>query len=448
MREFDGNHGAEGSDSSRIIDSDSAFATSGLTSKAVASEQARSPRADAHRERTTANDVAANNHSVPLTRRELRAREQAALEAEAAASVAPSPVVVKTSSSTVMAQEAPAPQALASQALVSQTLLPQVAAAEDPAPLLATPSIPPTSATSSTPTQAQVFSSVDEIFAATDSIAGKVKAPKKPTLLRPVKLPRGTTRPRNAAPSLPHPRVAVKRAPFKRRVLKKVMAFGAMIGAGLMMVATTVPANAFFPDHEPTVGLATASVEVAEVQTINVQAAADLTLTRDGYTATSYREQQFLKYGNRTFLYTNNPVGAVQWPFRIAVPISDGYGYRLDPCSFCNPWHKGVDFTPGVDAEIQVIADGVVTKVLSDRWGLGNYTVIDHVINGQHIQSVYAHMKDGSMRLTVGQEVLVGEIVGNVGNTGESTGPHLHFEIHLGGEPVDPFEWLKANATP
>lgn len=218
-----------------------------------------------------------------------------------------------------------------------------------------------------------------------------------------------------------------------------------MVGVGLMMVATTVPANAFYSaDNE--VSSAKAPAEL-QSQLISAAPSVELTVTRDGYTVTSLREQLFLKYGNRSFLYKNNPNGTIQWPFPIAVPISDGYGWRLDPCSICVPFHKGVDFTPGVGSMIQAIADGVVTQVGEAHWGLGNHVIIDHVINGKHIQSLYAHMQDGTIRVTVGQTVKVGDAVGQVGSTGESTGPHLHFEIHVNGEPVDPFEWLKANAN-
>lgn len=230
-----------------------------------------------------------------------------------------------------------------------------------------------------------------------------------------------------------------------RRALKELMTFGAMIGAGLMMVATTIPANAFYSDDAQIA--AVAAPTEAKSQSIVVEPSADLTLSRDGYTATSFREQIFLRYGNRSFLYTNNPNGTIQWPFPIAVPITDAFGYRVSPCGGCSTWHKGVDFTPGAGAAIQSIADGVVSAVIPSHFGLGNHVIIDHHINGQLVQSVYAHMMDGSIRMVVGQQVKVGDEVGQVGTTGESTGPHLHFEIHIGGQPIDPFEWLKANAN-
>ncbi len=73
---------------------------------------------------------------------------------------------------------------------------------------------------------------------------------------------------------------------------------------------------------------------------------------------------------------------------------------------------------------------------------------IDHVINGQKVTSVYAHMQEGSSSLQVGDVVTAGEFVGLVGATGAATGPHLHLEIRLDGVvQVDPFAWLKANAS-
>ncbi len=228
-------------------------------------------------------------------------------------------------------------------------------------------------------------------------------------------------------------------------MLSKLMTFGAMIGAGLMMVATSIPANAFYSPTEHT-GAVAAPAE-AKVQELVAQPNANLTVSRDGYTATSFREQLFLKYGNRNFLYTNNPNGTIQWPFPIAVPISDPYGPRVAPCSGCSTFHKGVDFTPGYGAHIQAIADGVVINIDNVDWSYGQHVEIEHVIDGQKVVSLYAHMQVGSIKVTMGQHVKVGDEIGLVGTTGESTGPHLHLEIHVNGVAVDPFEWLKEHAN-
>lgn len=228
-------------------------------------------------------------------------------------------------------------------------------------------------------------------------------------------------------------------------MLAKLMTLGAMTGAGLMMVATSIPANAFYSPTAQT-GAVSAPAE-AKIQSIVALPSADLTVSRDGYTATSFREQLFLRYGNRDFLYTNNPNGTIQWPFPIAVPISDPYGPRAAPCGGCSTFHHGVDFTPGYGAHIQAIADGVVINVDNVDWSYGQHVEIEHHINGHKVVSLYAHMQVGSIKVHVGQEVKVGDEIGLVGSTGESTGPHLHLEIHVDGVAVDPFAWLKANAN-
>lgn len=236
------------------------------------------------------------------------------------------------------------------------------------------------------------------------------------------------------------------RRPFKRALLSKLMSVGAMVGAAAMMVATTVPANAFYSvdtaAHSPL-------AVVAPVQSLSVGTDADPTVAvgRDAYTVSSLADQIRVRFGSRSFSYTNDPTGTIQWPFTIAVPISSGFGGRSAPCSGCSSYHEGIDFVPGAGAPIQAIADGVVSSVVVSNAGLGNHVVVDHVINGQKVQSVYAHMRYGSIKVAEGQQIKVTDIIGLVGSTGESTGPHLHFEIHLGGVPVDPFAWMKANAN-
>ncbi|WP_368499924.1 M23 family metallopeptidase [Herbiconiux sp. A18JL235] len=147
--------------------------------------------------------------------------------------------------------------------------------------------------------------------------------------------------------------------------------------------------------------------------------------------------------------FTNNPLSPIQWPFTTGVPISDGFGPRSAPCGGCSSYHKGMDMNPGQGTPIQVVADGVVTVAqATDGGGLGVYAEIEHVIDGQRITSVYGHMLEGSLQLTEGQVVTVGQQVGNVGNTGTSTGAHLHFEIHLDGTPIDPFPWMTSHVLP
>lgn len=431
MTDFVWTSGPGGSNNDQPSEPVSGFAARELKPEAMT-------RAESIRAEAAASSSESDVSDAPLTRREVRERERAAALAAAPPSVVASQPLAPQQPPAAPAIVVPEPAAVLQQRAVSL-----------PAPL-------PTPSQAEAPvatTESVFLSSQADAVAASDSPSRRSRrVPKRPKALRPVKPPRGISRPRKVAVSV-HPSVVrVQPKPFKRRMLRKLMTFGAMVGAGLMMVSTTIPANAFYDNSEQAGVSSPMSARVApaeaqaEVQSIRVEPELDLSLTRDGYTATSFKEQIFLRYGNRNFAFTNNPNGTIQWPFSIAVPISSGFGPRV-ACSYCSSWHKGVDFTPGVGSVVQAIADGVVSSVTASHGGFGNHVIIDHQINGQLVQSLYAHMLDGSMRVEVGQTVKVTDPVGLVGTTGASTGPHLHLEIHINGVAVDPFEWLKANTN-
>ncbi|QHC54719.1 M23 family metallopeptidase [Rathayibacter tanaceti] len=143
--------------------------------------------------------------------------------------------------------------------------------------------------------------------------------------------------------------------------------------------------------------------------------------------------------------FTNDPNASIQWPFAVGVPVGDRFGYRN--CAGCSVNHGGTDFNPGNGSPIQSIADGVVRTVIDGEGSLGVHVIVDHEIDGQLVSSVYAHMQHGSAAVNEGDPVKVGQLLGLVGSTGMSTGPHLHFEIRLDGvTKVDSYLWLKANA--
>jgi murein DD-endopeptidase MepM/ murein hydrolase activator NlpD len=211
----------------------------------------------------------------------------------------------------------------------------------------------------------------------------------------------------------------------------------------------SVPANAFMSDATTiaATGAAQRSANQENAQSLAVsEDAATTSASRDGYTVISYAELLRLKYGNRSYSFTAT-TGAVRWPFPYAVPISDGWGDRIAPCYGCSSFHQGVDFTPGNGTPIYAIADGVVSTHDDATYGFGNSVIIAHTINGDRVDSLYAHMQHGSSPLNAGDAIKVGDFIGLVGDTGASTGAHLHFEIHLDSVPVDPFAWLQANAV-
>ena len=257
-----------------------------------------------------------------------------------------------------------------------------------------------------------------------------------------------------ARPATARPAAARTTGASVRAAVAKLMSLGAMVGVAGMLVATSVPANAFIPaPSEATVAqlqAAPAQVDTDSIQFVAVKAASSDAVAhvseRDAYTVVSLADQLRKQYGNRTYSFTNNPNGTIQWPFATSVPISSGFGDRV-ACSYCSSNHLGVDFVPGNGAPIQAIADGVVREVNAGGGAYGVNIIIDHEINGKKVTSLYAHMMWGSPAVAAGQAVTVGQYLGDVGSTGASTGPHLHLEIHVEGTPVDPFAWLKANAN-
>lgn len=183
-----------------------------------------------------------------------------------------------------------------------------------------------------------------------------------------------------------------------------------------------------------------------ELQSLTVPAAAPFGApVRDGYLVMRADTAGFQPYAHIADTFTNDPNSPIQWPFTVGVPISSGFGYRS--CAGCSSYHQGIDFTPGEGTPIQAIADGTVIEVGGPYGSLGVYVMIEHQIDGERIVSVYAHMLEDSSPLAVGQPVLVGQLVGQVGNTGQSTGAHLHFGLLVNGtEAIDPYPWMKEHA--
>ncbi|WFR67433.1 M23 family metallopeptidase [Curtobacterium flaccumfaciens] len=135
--------------------------------------------------------------------------------------------------------------------------------------------------------------------------------------------------------------------------------------------------------------------------------------------------------------------GEVRSPFPGPVRMSSGFGYRSAPCGACSSLHQGLDFNPGMGAPIGAVAAGTV-RVSGTYFSYGNAVVIDHVIDGRKVATLYGHMMPGSSPLRVGDTVEAGEFVGKVGSSGVSTGAHLHLEVLMDGvAPIDPEVWLE-----
>lgn len=136
--------------------------------------------------------------------------------------------------------------------------------------------------------------------------------------------------------------------------------------------------------------------------------------------------------------------GEVRSPFPGPVRMSSGFGYRSAPCGACSSLHQGLDFNPGMGAPIGAVAAGTV-RVSGTYFSYGNAVVIDHVVDGREVSTLYGHMIPGSSPLKVGDTVEAGEFIGKVGSSGVSTGAHLHLEVLMDGvTPIDPKAWLEA----
>ncbi len=231
---------------------------------------------------------------------------------------------------------------------------------------------------------------------------------------------------------------------------QRALTWTVMVAAPLLFIGVSMPVNLFYtPDiSAPVIAFEGEEEGGGEFGQAFIVDAADSDITainRESWSVTSYAQVLRSRYGGRSFNYSVNNAGSIRWPFPVAVPISSGFGNRIAPCRYCSSYHRGVDFVPGRGAPTYAMAEGVVTQS-EFSGGYGQHVYIEHQLNGQSVLTVYAHLQRDSSPLRVGDRVSVGDFIGLVGNTGTSTGPHLHFEVRIDGVYVDPFAYLTANA--
>ncbi|MDH6341573.1 murein DD-endopeptidase MepM/ murein hydrolase activator NlpD [Parabacteroides sp. PFB2-12] len=121
---------------------------------------------------------------------------------------------------------------------------------------------------------------------------------------------------------------------------------------------------------------------------------------------------------------------------------ASGYGPRIDPIYRVPRFHAGMDFSAKIGTEIYATGDGTITYA-GWKQGYGNCIVINH---GYGYETLYGHMNKFGVR--VGQKVVRGQIIGEVGNTGKSTGPHLHYEVIVRGKHDNPAKYYFMDLTP
>lgn len=206
-----------------------------------------------------------------------------------------------------------------------------------------------------------------------------------------------------------------------RRALAASAAGVCLVGAALLTVPPTVNAleQLAFEASSQSYDLAAQSTPAAAA----LSAAAP---ERDAYAVTEYT--------------------LVQWPVGSGATVSSFFGYRS--CAGCSSFHSGIDFTPGAGVPVEAVADGVVvgSTVADGSWGV--HVTIEHVVDGVIFRSSYAHLQSGSMPLSLGDTVQRGQVIGRVGNTGQSFGAHLHFTIQdASGTFLNPLPWLREHVN-
>jgi len=122
--------------------------------------------------------------------------------------------------------------------------------------------------------------------------------------------------------------------------------------------------------------------------------------------------------------------------------MASGYGYRSDPFTKARKMHQGMDFTAPTGTPIFATGDGVVRRADNTASGYGNHIVIQH---GYGYETLYGHLS--KYKVKAGQRVKRGDVIGYIGSTGRSEAPHLHYEVHKDGKPVNPINFYYGNIS-
>ncbi|WP_435527787.1 M23 family metallopeptidase [Microbacterium aurantiacum] len=178
-------------------------------------------------------------------------------------------------------------------------------------------------------------------------------------------------------------------------------------------------------------------------------------LTRESYAATTQEEidrkkaaeaaaaraRASARVASVPFDYSMVPPGSglVRWPVGGPFTVTDRFGARGGA-------HMGTDMVAAGGTPVYASLDGVVRISQDSYGGYGVTVVVESVLNGQRVSTVYPHMQTGSRQVAAGDTVTAGQLVGLVGSTGRSTANHLHFEVYIDGNAVDSLVWLQTNA--
>lgn len=190
------------------------------------------------------------------------------------------------------------------------------------------------------------------------------------------------------------------------------------------------------------------ALEIAKIQRMpsdqlvpSIQKTLDALAQRMKVQEQSYLEVESLVKDKATLLAHTPAIQPVH--NRDLTRIASGFGYRIDPIYKTPKMHQGLDFTAPQGTPIYATANGRVSHAGNKGSGYGNHVIIDH---GYGYQTLYGHMV--RVKVSAGKSVKRGEIIGWVGNTGKSTGPHCHYEVIKFNQRIDPIYFFYNDLTP
>nr|WP_043419479.1 M23 family metallopeptidase [Arthrobacter globiformis] len=236
-----------------------------------------------------------------------------------------------------------------------------------------------------------------------------------------------------------------RRGPF-RQVTDFASASGVGQKAGVALAATGLLLTVTVPATSPVLaageqqGEASASVASPAQPKVSAEAAAEIDFSRTSVSTTGDPDgklKQLLSAQSAGSISRSASVGTLGGPLTTLVKSSP-FGYRVSPITGgAGEFHRGQDFAAQCGTEVLAAASGTVTFSGWHPYGGGNRVVIDH---GNGLETTYNHLSSSSVQ--VGQKVTRGEVIALSGTTGASTGCHLHFEVMVNGDVVDPTGWL------
>lgn len=186
--------------------------------------------------------------------------------------------------------------------------------------------------------------------------------------------------------------------------------------------------------------LAQAEEKTSEIEILYNEKSNLLSQTRTDKDALARLEKEFeteeadITRMLESYIYGSVPTSKFAWP--VAGQLTSGFGYRIHLILGINRFHSGIDLAAPYGTLVGA-ADGGQVIQAGYSGGYGYSVTLYH---GGGFATLYAHLS--SIQVTIGQNIERGQVIGLVGSTGLSTGPHLHFEVRINGEPQDPLEYM------